>query len=1138
MKKNVWEHALGVTFPCAEKILLKMKLTLFIILFSFFGAIASETYSQTTKLSLDLKNTTVKEALETIENQSEFFFLYSEKMIDVNRKVNIEVQGGTIEKILDQIFEGSNVSYIVKDRQIILTTPEANYLYGESALQQSRKISGKVTDSSGIPLPGVTVVVKGTTSGVITDANGKYSLASVPSDATLAYSFIGMKTQEISVSGKTQLNVTMAEETIGIEEVVAVGYGTQKKINLTGSVVQVGAEELAKQTVTSAAQAIQGRVTGVEIVRNNGEPSAGATIRIRGVGTFGSTSPLVLIDGIEGNINLVSPQDIESVNVLKDASAGAIYGTRAANGVIIITTKKGQTGTSKIQYNFTTGINQAIRIPDRLKAREFTLLQNEALINANMASFYSDEEMANFGEGTDWVELVLQTGIRKNHNLQFSGGTEKLRYSLMADLLDEEGSVINSWYKRYNVRLNLDTEVTKWLKIGLNSFVSHSKEHVTPSATSGENNLLVYAIQYTPTISPKVGGMEGTGGPRHGVPSDAEWWGMDPVTYSDYYSKNRNYYPKYTLTSSFYADFRLMEGLNFKTTWGIDKYFANNKVFYASYTYYDSLGKEGGGSIIEQRLPQDRYLTISSYNNFEYTVNNLLTYTKTLNKDHNLMLLVGHEDKLHKDSSYSAEAYNFPTNDLQMLGLGTERKNVGESAAHWSLRSFFGRLNYDYKGRYLVEFSVRRDASSKFAEKYRWGTFPSGSAGWRISDENFMKRFNWLDDMKIRASYGVLGGDYTGGLYESYSTMNLSNSYPFNNTYNTGAASTSYANPAIKWEVAHMANIGVDMTMFKGSLIINAEYFTKKTTDLILPVQLPQTTGIKTGSTLPESYQNIGKMRNTGFEYSINYFKKMGDFKFDIRYTGSHMKNEVLSLQPGIDGYFLDANYGSGYKVGEPFQSVFGYNILGIYQTQEEINARLATITERGAVQPGDYIYEDTNGDNKIDPKDVVVQGSSLPSYIFGLTVNASYRNFDFNIHIQGDIGKSYVTSVRGRFEFAYYKYLNNYDYILERWRGAGTSNSISRISSGDSNNTTTINTHFIQDASYGKIRHLELGYTLPTSITHKIGIQNLRIFCNVANLAYITKYEGFEVERTGALQRYDVTPQSRTISVGANVQF
>ncbi len=279
-------------------------------------------------------------------------------------------------------------------------------------------------------------------------------------------------------------------------------------------------------------------------------------------------------------------------------------------------------------------------------------------------------------------------------------------------------------------------------------------------------------------------------------------------------------------------------------------------------------------------------------------------------------------------------------------------------------------------------------------------------------------------------------------------------------------------------------------------------------------------------------------MKNSGFEYILSYFKRTGDFQFDIRYTGSHMSNEVLKLQPGVDGYFLDANYGHGYRVGEPFQAVFGYNIIGVYQTQDEINERLKTITERSTVYPGDYIYEDTNGDKKITPADVVVQGSSLPSYIFGLTFNAYYKNFDFNMHIQGDIGKSHVTSVRGRFEFAYYKYLNNYDYVLDRWRGPGTSNSFSRISSGDSNNTTTINSHFIQDASYCKIRHIELGYTMPGNLTQRLGVQKLRFFCNAANLAYITKYIGFEVERTGALQRYDITPQSRTVSLGVNIHF
>lgn len=1128
-----------------------MKLTVLIILVSILTSLGS-VHSQNSKLSLNLKKSSLKDVLTEIENQTKFSFLYKADLINHEQLVDVNVTDTSVSDILNQLSEKIGFSYQIMDNSIIVLTASIG--------QQQKSISGKVIESTGSPLPGVSVVIKGTTLGIVTDINGNYSLPDVPSDAILIFSFVGMKSQEVPVLGKSNINITMEEEAIGIDEIVAVGYGTQKKMNLTGSVVKVDAEELVKQTVTSAAQAIQGRAAGVEVVRNNGAPGAGATIRIRGLGTFGNSTPLVLVDGIEGDINLVSPQDIESVNILKDASACAIYGARAANGVIIITTKAGQAGTSKVNYNYTVGVSNAVRIPGILNAREFALLQNEALINAKMTPYFTDAELAGFGEGYNWIDAVLQTGIRQNHNLQFSGGTEKLRYSLMADLLDETGTVINSWYKRYNVRLNLDTNVTDWLKIGLNSFVSHSKEHETPYE-GYEDPLVVFALQYTPTIMPKVGGMEGTGGPSHTAADNAEWWGMDPVTYSNFYAKNRNFYPKYTLTSSFFADIKLMEGLNFRTTWGINKYFANNKVFYPSYTYYDSNGKAGGGSIVNERLPKDRALSISYRDNYSYTITNLLTYTKKLNDVHNINVLIGNNDQKYQNKSFSGTSYNFPTNDLQVIGLGTERQDVGESITHWALRSYFGRLNYDYQGKYLVEFSVRRDASSRFAEKYRWGTFPSGSIGWRISDENFMAGTkNWLDDMKVRGSYGVLGGQDIGqvtwnssemvrsgfdlnnqlgstGLYESYATMNLSSSYPFNHTYTTGAATTSYANPDIKWEVAHMTNIGLDMTLFNGRIVATAEYFSKKTADLILPVKLPGTTGISSAENLGTSNQNVGEMKNTGLEYTIHYFKNIGDFRFDIRYSGTHMSNEILKLQPGVDHYFLDADYASMHKIGEPYAAVTGFNIIGVYQTQDEIDARLATITERGAVEPGDYIYDDTNKDGIIDGDDVIVFGSSLPSYIFGLTANAEYKGFDFNIHIQGDLGKTVNTMTRGRFDFSYYHYLNNYDYLLDRWHGPGTSDTRARVAMGSGINYLS-NNNANQNGSYARIRHIELGYNIPKRITQKIKFNNLRLFFNVANLATFTKYEGFEVERTGSHQRTDITPQSRTFSFGVNVNF
>ncbi len=1135
-------------------ILKKMKLT---VLFSLviFVTCWGNSFSQQTKLNLRIADAPVQDVLQIIEDQTNYYFIYQNDIFKKGQRVTIQSDDEELNKILDQLATQADISYEIADRQIIL---KGKGLIGSSFSQQGVKdIRGVVTGRQGEPIPGVTVAVKGTTKGIITDIDGRYILTKIPGNAVLVFSFVGMKTQEISVAGKTSINVTLEEETIGIDEIVAVGYGTQKKMNLTGAVAQVTADELVTQSVTSAAQAIQGRATGVEVIRNSGAPGATATIRIRGLGTFGNTEPLVLIDGIEGDINQVSSSEIESVNILKDASSCAIYGTRAANGVIIITTKKGTAGASKIQYNVSTGFSQAVRIPGILNAKEFAILQNEALVNSNKTAYYTDEEIAAFGEGTNWIDEILQTGYRQNHNLMFSGGTDKLRYALNGDFLDEKGTVMNSWYKRYNVRLNLDTDVTKWLTIGINSFATHSKQHETPR--SGENTLLTYAEQYTPTISPKVGGMAGTGGPSHDAPNNAEWWTMDPVTYSNFYANNRNYYPKYRLITSFYADFKIMEGLEFKTTWGINKYFAKNKIFYPSYTYYDSLGEDGGGSIVSEREPEDRQLTIKSYDNYSYTITNVLTYTKTINDVHNINALIGHNDQKYKNSYYSATAYNFPSNELQMLGLGTERQSVSETATHWALRSYFGRLNYDYNGRYLAEFSLRRDASSKFSEDNRWGTFPSGSVGWRISDEKFMDSFHWVSDMKIRASYGILGNQELGvvdwnsasmlrndfdvssttsttGLYESYATMNMGRGYAFNNTNNTGVAATKYANPDVKWEEAHMLNLGLDLTLFDGKFVVNAEYYNKKTKDLILEVNLPMTTGLYDGGDLGTYYANAGEMKNTGFEYTLHYFKRSGNFQFDIRYSGTHNHNEVTKLQEGIDHYFLDANYSHGHKVGEPYGVLFGYNILGVYQTQEEVDERLQTITERGDVKPGDYIYEDADGDKTIDPSDVVVLGSPLPSYIFGLTANASYKGFDFNIHIQGDLGKKAVTKTRGRFEFSYKDYLNNYDYILDRWHGPGTTNSMARIVSGNFINNGICNTNSVQNVSYAKIRNIELGYTLPVKISRKIGMQKMRVYCNVANLATFTKYIGFEVERTGSYQRTDLYPQCRTISLGANI--
>ncbi|MGV8090393.1 MAG: SusC/RagA family TonB-linked outer membrane protein [Mangrovibacterium sp.] len=481
-----------------------MRLT-FLFVFTGLMQVSANLYSQSTKLSLAMQNSRLEDILRAIEQQSEYRFAYSAEYIDLNRHMNVDFVSKPITEVLDVLFKGTGVKYNIESRHIMLYVE--NQMNVQNRMVQQQSISGRVTDSSGTPLPGVTVVVKGTTRGTITDANGNYSLPDISADAVLVFSFVGMRTQEISVVGKTGINLIMQEETVGIEEVIAVGYGTQKKANLTGAVVTVDAEDLVTQSVTSAAQAIQGRAPGVQVIRNSGAPGASATIKMRGIGTFGNASPLVLIDGIEGDINLISPNEIETINILKDASSSAIYGTKAANGVILITTRKGASGKGKIQYNVSYGVNQAMRVPRVLNAKEFATLQNEALINNNLAPYYTNEEIDNMGEGTNWVDEILQTGYRQSHNLMFSGGNEAIRYALNGDFLDEKGIQINTWYKRYNVRLNLDADVNKWLTIGLNSFVSHSKVNLNNNYS--EYDLIMYAAQYTPTISPKVGGITG-----------------------------------------------------------------------------------------------------------------------------------------------------------------------------------------------------------------------------------------------------------------------------------------------------------------------------------------------------------------------------------------------------------------------------------------------------------------------------------------------------------------------------------------------------------------------------------------------------------------------------------------------------
>ena len=750
MKKKVWDHALGITFPGANKILLKMKLTLCIILFSFLGAMATDLYSQTTKLKLDLKNSTVRDVLGAIEYQSEFFFLYSEKVIDVTREVNIVERGSTVEKILDQIFAGTNVNYTIKGRQIVLSTPEANNFYGDSDTQQQKSISGRVTDTTGATLPGVSIVVKGTTMGVITDMDGNYKLPNVAANATLQFSFVGMKMQELVVGSKTSINITMVEDAIGIDEVVAIGYGTQKKVNLTGSIASVSANELENRPMTQASQVLTGLISGVTVSQGSGSPGNDASsIIIRGMGTFSSAgnAPLVLVDGLASSIDAVDPNNIESVSVLKDAASASIYGTRAANGVILIKTKRGDKTKLQVSYNNYVGWQKATALPELLESWEYATLKNEATANMGLGITYTADQIAKFKDGSDPDNypnvphlknlLTSGSGFQTNHNVSFMGGDEKNTYLFSLGYLHQDGIVAKNTYDKYNFLLNFDSKIKNNLNLKVN-LSGNTNATEQPGDTRGMTEMISFAVREPAVLAGKRS--DGTYGYQDNFAPEA--W-MASNTFFD--NSSRNFIGGVELA------WEIFKGITLSGKVG---YNYNN---YKNTTYLATV-------VLDQyKTIKPSKLTVNPGESNILTLQSLLQYAKKINQ-HSFNVLLGVSRESYRGDQITASRDNFPNNLLYELDAGaSSNMQSSGTGSEWALGSYFGRLNYSFKEKYLFEANARYDGTSRFPEKNRWGLFPSFSAGWRISEEPFIKdNANWIDNLKLRISWGKLGNQNIG----------------------------------------------------------------------------------------------------------------------------------------------------------------------------------------------------------------------------------------------------------------------------------------------------------------------------------------------------------------------------------------
>ncbi len=1084
---------------------LRVMKVLFIFLTVTFVSFASGSYSQTGNFTFQLKNVNLLEVFEQIEAQSDIQVAYDVSAIDLTRKINIDVSEESVEKVLRKVLENTGLSFRIVDRYVIITKDRE--VSAPVSLQQ-KGISGKVTDSSGVPLPGVSVVIKGTVYGTITSEGGTFSLANIPSNATLVFSFVGMISQEMPVSGKTTINVVMQEATVGIEEIVAVGYGTQKKVNLTGSVGSVNGEALTGSPATNVVASLQGRLPGVMITQSTGEPGQeNISILIRGLGTMNDASPMVIVDGLESRMDNISPGDIESVSVLKDASAAAIYGTRAANGVILVTTKRGRSGISEINYHTSFGWQQPTNLPDHLSSAEYAELYNEGNRNEGLAERYSAEDISKYRSGvdpyrfpnTDWLDLLItESGFTQDHHLSFSGGNDVTSYRASFEYFDQNGLIKHSGHKRYNVRINLDNKIRDWFTLGLNLSLSRNNITNPVSPFSGGTEFFRQTNYIPPTIANKN--------------EDGTWnryTDGNPIAWIE--AGGRNESDNSHLLGSVSGEIKLLEGLTLKNIAGINYDISDNKIHKKTIEYGD--GTVQGPNSVEDYLSRRSTITLQSF----------LNYDKRFGK-HGIKVLLGASREAYTVKVNDAYRQDFPSNDLDQINAGS---TIGMTNAGYSIESrlgsYFGRINYDYDNKYLFEANLRRDASSKFARDNRVGWFPSMSAGWRASEENFLKNINWLDNMKIRVSWGQLGNHRIDD-YIYIQRIALGQNYNFGGTVADGAATIVASNNDISWEKTSEFDLGMDIDFFKNRLFsLSADYYNRFTDDILTTVPVSLAFGLNA------PVVNAGAMRNRGVELLLEHNHKLGDLNYRISLNAAYNKNKVEKFQNPSKGNTIRAE-------GISWNSFYGYEAIGIYQTDAEAAAspHITGIT----VKAGDLIYKNQNTDEKIDGDDRVVLGNTIPEITFGSNISLTYKNYELSAFFQG-AGRVYRTLGAETFwpfdpENALRMHLDR--TIVENGKVIKQGHYPRTVINETGNQVQSSFT--ILDASYVRLKNIQLGYNLPQSWLKAANITKARIYITGQNLFTFTDFPtGFDPEISDNYATYSY-PQVKFYTIGFDITF
>jgi len=1108
-----------------------MKLTLILSMVAVIQLWATETYSQLTHLTLKLDDVTISEALKEIENQSEFFFLYSPKLIDVERKVNIDAENETIKDILTGIFDKS-VKFAAYDRQIILTPNEQSEIL--SKLQQQNLITGTVTDKNG-PIPGTNVVVTGTTIGTITDFEGKYSITVPQGAQSLTFSFIGMEPQEISIGTLTQINVTMAELAIGLEEVVVIGYGTIRKSDLTGAISKVSSDVLVKLPVSSVSQALQGRVAGVRVI-NSQEPGGGSIIRIRGIGTINNSNPLYVIDGFPTDgINHLSPNDIDHIEILKDASATAIYGSRGANGVVLITTKSGNfERKATVSVNAFIGREKEVGRYDMLDATEYAILFKEALDNngqslsgplANQMNYIIDNNY----KGTDWQDEFIRPGFNQNYNISLSGGSKSSAYDVGITYAHETGIVKKGYSEKLFIHANNDYKISDKIQVG-----TKINYHTSLASFNGPFDGL--------SKEPMVPAWDYFTG-NYGI--EAVWDNPNPATGLDHrvrYSKNS---PHRQFSGKAYLQISdlLVKGLTFRSQVGANLQYNHGKG-------YSPVYRVGGYYNSESSLNESRNESQS------WVWTNYVSYNKEIN-NHKINVTLGTEAQKWQSANMGITVFNVPDNEnLYYIDSATEkeRRDVSGGASHNALQSYFARTNYNFDNRFLVTATMRADGSSKFIEDYRWGYFPSFSAGYNLMEESFMEWLGGtLSGLKIRGGWGQVGNqssagnhDYAGLVYPGYlMTMGV------NQNIQNGAVQLNVANSDIHWERSEQANIGLNFVSANNRLNGSIDVFKRDTKDMIISKPIPMYVGQK------RPVINAASMSNKGIELELGYNGETASgLKYGVSFNATYIKNTVFDVpEPILTDRTRTEN-------DLPMAYFYGYQTDGIIKTQEELDEYLSQVsngsTGLGDVRFVDQLTVDTNDDGIPDEKDGqingddrVMLGNPWPAVVGGINIDLAYKGFDFSLFGNGEFNKEIWN---GRAQNAMKTRMSGGNLLaarMDRWTPQNPNSDQPRMHNNDPNKNQQADDRYIENGSYFRLTSAQFGYTLPKNTVEKIGLSYIRLYLTCDNIYTFTNYSGLnpEVGDSGLNPEgggdpltsgidWGTYPLLRSLTVGANIKF